>query len=200
MVLQLGWCLYKGSWVGVGLAEEVYNHAPVVSPTVPFPKLSIALAQRPRPVAPISRSDVGLDRHTGSGRRAGECRADGPSASTTLHVDGALQVNNKQSLNVKSINDPTNALYGSSLTVSQFLATYAPTAAQVQSVTNYLSGYGFSNIQVEPNNVFITADGTVTQVSAAFHTSIGEFSQNGSTVYANLTDAQVPSSLAGTVI
>jgi len=84
--------------------------------------------------------------------------------------------------------------------VSQFLATYAPTAAQVQSVTNYLSGYGFSNIQVEPNNLFITADGTVAQVSVAFHTSIGQFSQNGSTVYANLTAAQVPSSLAGTVI
>jgi len=123
-------------------------------------------------------------------------------AATTLHVAVALQINNKQSLiqYVKSINDPTNTLYGSSLTVSQFLATYAPTAAQVQSVTNYLSGYGFSNIQVEPNNLFITADGTVAQVSAAFHTSIGQFSQNGSTVYANLTAAQAPSSLAGTVI
>lgn len=123
-------------------------------------------------------------------------------AATTLHVAVALQVNNKQSLiqYVQAINDPSNALYGSSLTVSQFLAGYAPTAAQVQSVTTYLSSYGLANITVEPNNLFVTADGTVAQVAAAFHTSFGQFSQNGSTVYANLTGAQVPSSLAGTVV
>jgi len=123
-------------------------------------------------------------------------------AATTLHVAVALQINNKQSLMqyVKAINDPGNALYGSSLTVSQFVAAYAPTAAQVQAVTTYLSGYGLSNIAVEPNNLFVTADGTVAQVSAAFHTSIGQFSQNGSTVYANLSDVQVPSSLASAIV
>lgn len=123
-------------------------------------------------------------------------------ASTPLHVAVALQINNKHSLiqYVNAINDPGNALYGSSLTISQFLATYAPTTAQVQAVTSYLSANGLSNIQVEPNNLFVTADGSAAQVSAAFNTSIGQFLQNGSTVYANLSDAQVPSSLGSTVV
>jgi pseudomonalisin len=123
-------------------------------------------------------------------------------ASTSLHVAVALQINNKQSLiqYVNAINTPGNALYGSSLTVSQFLATYAPTTAPVQAVTSYLSANGLSNIQVEPNNLFVTADGSAAQVSAAFNASIGQFLQNGSTVYANLSDAQVPSSLGSTVV
>src|SRR5690348_6628981 len=122
--------------------------------------------------------------------------------STTLHIAVALGLNNKDALiqYVQAINDPTNPLYESSLTVSQFTASYAPTSSQVGSVTNYLAGQGFSNIQVEPNNLFVTADGTVAAIDAAFNTSIGQYQQNGTTVFANLTVAQVPSSLAGTVI
>ena len=122
--------------------------------------------------------------------------------STPLHIAAALQVNNKDALvqYVKAVSDPTSALYGDSLTVSQFVSAYAPTAPQAQAVVNYLASQGLSNIQVEPNNLFVTADGTAAQIGSAFNTSIGRFEQDGKTVYVNMTDAQVPSSLAGTVI
>src|SRR6267143_5457970 len=122
-------------------------------------------------------------------------------ASTTLHIAVALKLNNRDLLvqYVKAINDPSSPLYGSSLTVSQFVANYAPTSAQVQSVVNYLVAQGFSNIQLEPNNLFVTADGTVAEIGAAFFTSIIQFQQNGRTIYANLTDAHVPSALGGSV-
>ena len=122
-------------------------------------------------------------------------------ASTTLHIAVALKLNNRDLLvqYVKAINDPSSPLYGSSLTVSQFVANYAPTSAQVQSVVNYLVAQGFSNIQVEPNNLFVTADGTVAEIGAAFFTSIAQFQQDGRKVYANLTDAQVPAPLGSTV-
>ena len=122
-------------------------------------------------------------------------------ASTTLHIAVALKLNNRNSLvqYVHAINDPGSPLYGSALTVSQFVAAYAPTSSQVQSVVNYLAAQGFSNIQVEPNNLFVTADGTVAEIGAAFFTSIIQFQQNGRTVYANLTDAHVPSALGGSV-
>ena len=101
-------------------------------------------------------------------------------ASTTLHIAVALKLNNRDSLiqYVKAINDPGSPLYGSSLTVSQFVAAYAPTSSQVQPVVNYLAAQGFNNIQVEPNNLFVTADGTVAEIGAAFFTSIIQFQQN----------------------
>jgi pseudomonalisin len=121
--------------------------------------------------------------------------------STPLYIAIALRLNNRSALEsyVAAIQNPSSPLYGSSLTVDQFVAAYAPAGAQVQQLSAYLSGAGLTNVQVEPNNLFVTADGTAAQVAAAFHTSIGLFQQSGRTVFANLTDAQVPSSLAGTV-
>jgi len=123
-------------------------------------------------------------------------------ASTALHIAVALRLNNRSGLEsyAAAIQDPSNSLFGSALTVDQFVATYAPTSAQVHQVSAYLSGLGLTNIQTEPNNLFVTADGTAAQIGAAFNTSIGQFEQNGHTVYANFTDAQVPASLSGTVL
>src|SRR5947209_4022578 len=52
-------------------------------------------------------------------------------SSTSLHIAVALQLNNKASLvqYVKAIGDPSNPLYGESLSVDQFVASYAPTSA-----------------------------------------------------------------------
>jgi subtilase family serine protease len=121
--------------------------------------------------------------------------------STPMHVAVGLRLQNQSALvqYAQAVNDPANSLYGNWLTVDQFVAAYAPSSAQVQAVVGYLSANGFSNIQVEPNNLFVTADGTPIQVLSAFHTTVGSFLQNGQTVYANMSDAQVPSSLSGTV-
>jgi pseudomonalisin len=116
-------------------------------------------------------------------------------------VKVALRLNNRQALEqyIQAINTPTNSLYGSSLSSAEFAASYAPTVSQVQSVVSYLTSNGFSNVQVEANNLFVIADGNPAAVQAAFNTQIGEFQQNGATIYANLDDAQVPASLGGIV-
>lgn len=118
-----------------------------------------------------------------------------------MHIAVGLKLRNQSGLAqfVQAVNDPASPVFGNWLTVDQFVASYAPTAAQVASVENYLSAAGFTNIQSEPNNLFVTADGTPVQVQSAFNTQIGSFIQNGSAVYANLSDAQVPSSLSGIV-
>lgn len=95
---------------------------------------------------------------------------------------------------------PGNSLFGTSLTVDQFVTQFAPTAAQVETVENYLSSHGFNNLQVEPNNLIVQADGTAEQAEAAFNTKLSSFTRNGKAVFANITDAQVPSSLNGLVI
>jgi pseudomonalisin len=67
-------------------------------------------------------------------------------------------------------------------------------------VTSYLSQHGFSNVQVEPNNLIVSADGTALAVHQAFNTQLESYSVNGVSVYANLAPAQIPSSLGGIVV
>lgn len=123
-------------------------------------------------------------------------------SSTPLHISVVLGIQNKSALKqlVQNENSPSSSLYGTAITPTQFLSTYAPTSAQVQAVVSYLSSQGFTNIQAEPNNLFVTANGTAAQASAAFDTSINQFRQNGLTVYANMTTAQVPTSLNGIAV
>jgi subtilase family serine protease len=118
-----------------------------------------------------------------------------------ITVRVALKIQNQAALlnYITSINDPTSANYGQTLTPAQFAATYAPTSAQVQQVTNYLASTGFGGIAVEPNNLLVSATGTVEQANAAFNTSIEQFNQYGSAVFGNTQPAEVPAALGGIV-
>jgi pseudomonalisin len=120
---------------------------------------------------------------------------------TPMRIAVGLAVPDPKALDqyIRAINDPHNSLYGSSLTPDQFVATYGPSSTQVEAVVNYLSANGFSNIQAAQNHLLVTANGTAAQASAAFNASLGQFRRNGQIIYANLTDAQVPASLSGTV-
>ena len=126
----------------------------------------------------------------------------GPARSDqALTVRVALRTQNQAALNtfIKNVNDPNNALYGQFLTPAQFAAAYAPSSAQVQQVVSYLQSQGFENVAVEPNNLLVSADGTVAQVSAAFNTPIEQFAQFGNLVFGNTAPAQVPAALGNIV-
>ena len=118
-----------------------------------------------------------------------------------LTVRLGLKLQNKAALDsyIQSINDPASSLYGQSLTPSQFTAQYAPSAAQVQAAVTYLESLGFRGIEVESNNLLISAQGSVAQVEQAFHTNLEQYSQNGQLVFTIMTPAMVPASLGGTV-
>lgn len=121
--------------------------------------------------------------------------------STPVHVNIGLAIQNRAALvsYVRSISTPGNPLYGQELQPSDFVAAYAPSSAQVQSVVSYLNQQGFENVQIEPNNLMISADGTALTVSQAFNTQLESYLVNGASVYANMTAAQVPESLGGIV-
>jgi subtilase family serine protease len=123
-------------------------------------------------------------------------------SSSPMHVGVVLQLRNRSSLVqlVHSMSDPLSPLYGTELDPSQFVSTYGPTSSQVSAVSSYLQSKGLTNIQVESNNLIVQADGTAAQVSAAFNTQLQSFLQNGRTVFANTTPAQVPSSLSGIAV
>jgi pseudomonalisin len=122
--------------------------------------------------------------------------------STPIHVNLGLQIQNRAAAQafVQHITTPGDPLFQQELEPSDFIASYSPSSAQVQSVVNYLTGAGFSNVQVEPNNLMIAADGTAAAVRQAFNTQLGAYLVNGKSVYANLSEAQVPDSLSGLVV
>jgi pseudomonalisin len=122
-------------------------------------------------------------------------------AQSPLKVVVSLGLRNVAGLKqlVAGMNDPNSPLYGTELTPNQFTASYGPTSDQVSAVIGYLGSQGFTNVQAEPNNLLVTADGTAAAASAAFNTTIKQFSLNGETVYANVSAAQVPASLGGIV-
>ncbi len=114
------------------------------------------------------------------------------AANTPLRITVALQLQNASGIQQAIAS-------GTTLTPDQFMASYGPTSSQVQAVTSYLSSEGLTNISVESNNLFVTADATAAQAESAFNTQINQFQQNGLTIYANLTAPQVPTSLNGIV-
>src|SRR5215472_961932 len=105
--------------------------------------------------------------------------------SSQLSIAVALQMQNAQALRnlVQQQHTVGSPYYGSFITPDQYNATYAPSTASATAVQNYLAQAGFANISVEPNRLFVTATGTAAQVSAAFNTSLGLFSQKGKTVF-----------------
>jgi pseudomonalisin len=122
--------------------------------------------------------------------------------STPIHVNLGLQIQDKTAVEafVQHITTPGDPLFQQELEPADFIAKYSPSNAQVQSVVDYLTGAGFSNVQAEPNNLMVSADGTAAAVRTAFNTQLGAFLVNGKSVYANLRAAQVPDSLSGLVV
>ena len=118
-----------------------------------------------------------------------------------MHVVVGLTPRNKAQLDalVVAISTPGHPQFGQTITPTQFLADYAPTAANVDAVESYLHGLGFTNIQASANRLTVSAYGSASTVENAFNTQLVSFNYQGRSVFANTAPAQVPASLAGIV-
>jgi pseudomonalisin len=124
----------------------------------------------------------------------------GPLApSTSVHVVLGLQQQNGSQIQptLLAMLTPGNPLYGTSLTLQQYVSQFGPTTAQVQAVQNYLTSMGFTQITVSANQLLIDAYAPATTVQAAFNTPLASYSVNGATVFLNTAPAQVPVPLSG---
>ena len=61
-----------------------------------------------------------------------------------------------------------------------------------QTVVAYLRAQGFTNIDVAPNNLLVSATGTAGAIRTAFKADLHEYNVDGRRAYANVTDAMVP--------
>lgn len=129
--------------------------------------------------------------------------ADMAAATTPVHISVALKLQNRSTLDafIKESHDPSSPMYGATLTAKDIAANFLPTAAQAQAVVDHLSQAGFTNIQVSSNRLLVTADGDPGTAQAAFRTRLVKATDaHGRAAYANVDPAEVPASLAGTVL
>src|SRR6201991_2352610 len=122
-------------------------------------------------------------------------------ADHPLHVVVSLKLRNPDQLQtfLAGVTTPGSAQYGKFLSPAQSKAQFGPTQAQVDAVVAHLQQAGFTNIEVAPNNLLISADGNAGAATTGFHTSIKRFTSNGREFFANDTPALVPAALGDSV-
>ena len=99
----------------------------------------------------------------------------------------------------KAVSDPRSASYGKYLTANQFRSRFAPSAADTAKVQNWLRAQGFDVQYTPKNNHYISAEGTVAQLQAAFNVQFAMYNVRGATVRAPIGDVSVPAQIAATV-
>ncbi|HET9127744.1 MAG TPA: S53 family peptidase [Propionibacteriaceae bacterium] len=121
--------------------------------------------------------------------------------NTPLRLTIGLSPHNRAGLDalIRAQSTPGAPQFEQFLTPAQFTAQFAAPAAAATQVANYLTASGMTAVQIASNRLQVTADATVAQAEAAFHTAIGRFNQAGRTVLANTAAAQVPAALGGVV-
>src|SRR5229473_2837967 len=85
------------------------------------------------------------------------------------------------------------------LTPEQFGKQFGPADADIQTVTDWLTHQGFQQIKVGAGRTAIEFSGNVSQVRNAFHTEIHQYTVNGESRQANLSDPQIPAALTSVV-
>jgi subtilase family serine protease len=124
-----------------------------------------------------------------------------PSAQ---HVDARvwLASNNSAQLSslAKAVSDPSSSQYGQSLTTAQYDQQFAPTAAQVAAVSQWLTGAGLSIVSVGPDNHYVAVSGSADAINAAFGTQLALYQVNGTQQQAPSSDLSVPTALASSVL
>ncbi|HEY6744068.1 MAG TPA: protease pro-enzyme activation domain-containing protein, partial [Lapillicoccus sp.] len=142
----------------------------------------------------------------GNGRRA--LAGSVPSWAQAAHKVGASDKNTQVDFRVylnngggeaaaqlaTAVSTPGNAQYGKFLTPAQYRARFAPTQAEVDSVSAWLRSQGFKVGYVPDNHKYVEAVGSVAQASTAFGTSFSHYTVQGKTLRSNDTQLAVPNS------
>jgi hypothetical protein len=85
------------------------------------------------------------------------------------------------------------------LTSEQFARNYGVASADVEKVTGWLKGRGFTVHGTAANGMVVDFSGTAGLVEAAYHTEIHNLSVDGAAHFANMSDPRIPIALAPVV-
>jgi hypothetical protein len=104
-----------------------------------------------------------------------------------MHNSGALEDT------VQALHDPASARFQAWASDAAIDAAHAPTAAEVATVSRFLSSAGLTVTGVGPHNLFVSARGTAAQVQAALKVELREFALGDRTFFANTAAPSLPS-------
>ncbi len=125
------------------------------------------------------------------------------SPAQPIHIEVALKLRNPDQLHsfIASIKASTLSMAQRSMTTPQFVASYAPTTAQADNVAAWLKAVGFSNVQISPNRMLVSADGRADTASAAFKTTFSSVrTKDGRMAFMHNDTVQIPASLQDSVL
>src|ERR1039458_9792882 len=86
------------------------------------------------------------------------------------------------------------------LTPEQVGENCGPAETDIATITNWLTGHGFSVDEVTKDRMSIRFSGTAAQVESAFHTEIHNLTVKGVAHIGNMTDPRIPTALTPVVV
>jgi subtilase family serine protease len=113
--------------------------------------------------------------------------------SAAINVSVWLNVHNRPQFDAlaESLYDPKSSNFRHWLSNKEFAAEYAPTEAEAKTVQDFLTANKLSVVTVGPDNLFVSATGTIANVQKAFNVAIHQFEVGGQTVRGNTSDPRV---------
>jgi hypothetical protein len=97
---------------------------------------------------------------------------------------------------VASQYDPASPDFHQWLTPEQVGENFGPSQIDIATISNWLTGHGFTITEVTKNRLSIRFSGTASQVQGAFHTEIHNLNVKGMAHIGNMSDPQIPAALA----
>jgi hypothetical protein len=101
---------------------------------------------------------------------------------------------------VASQYDPNSPNFHQWLTPEQVGANFGPSETDIATISNWLTGHGFSISEVTKDHMSIRFSGTAAQVQSTFHTEIHNLSVKGVAHIGNISDPQIPTALTPVVV
>lgn len=120
-----------------------------------------------------------------------------PRIAIHFKMTDAQQADLQQLL--KAQQDKSSSLYHKWLTPEQFAARFGASEADVNQVSAWLQGMGFTDVTVARGRTFISMTGTAAQVKYAFQAPVHRYVLNGETHHAISVDPTLPQALQGIV-
>ena len=95
--------------------------------------------------------------------------------------------------------NPTSPSFHQWLTPAQYGDRFGLAPADLQKVTAWLQGHGFTIVETPESKNFLVFDGTAAQVESAFHVEMHNYATSDRKFYANSGEPSVPASLSAVV-
>jgi subtilase family serine protease len=113
--------------------------------------------------------------------------------TTVISITVWIDLQNQQQLDslYKQQTTRGSANYHKWITQADFNAQFAPTAQQVNALTNYLQAKNLTVIDTAENNLYVKVQGTVGDIEKAFHVQIDNFNLNGVSYRSNTGNPNV---------